>query len=104
MGQVSRAEQRADKAFEASAARVYHALMRLRRLVDALDGQGIYLKSVSIRFPNEARNEFFAVLKAATDEGNVVLFDSGFEIHDPLCSLVERLENGSAKWKEDQYG
>jgi hypothetical protein len=42
------------------------------------------------------------IVKAETPEGNIIAFHGGEDLASVVIGLVNRLDNGSIKWKEDK--
>lgn len=84
--------------------RAAEQLMRFERVAERLDDQDCWLRSITVRLPGEARNTFLAVVRADNAGAPVVSFHEGDTLLECLRGMVARLENGSVKWKDDQYG
>lgn len=60
---------------------------------------------VRVKFPEPGEGEVLIILKAHTEEGNVVSFHGGTDFASAFTGMVERLRNGSLKWRGDKpYG
>lgn len=73
-------------------------------LFDALWDKGVYIRSLRFKLPTEDDPRYLVVIKADTEQGSVVGFhgDDGFAA--TLQGTLNRLRNGSIKWKVDEYG
>lgn len=59
---------------------------------------------VTIRGPREAGDEILLVVRGiGSDGGPVVAFHSAYGLAEALLSLAARLNNGSLKWREDEF-
>lgn len=62
------------------------------------------LRGLSIRFPSPEGGEFLIVLRAFDPDGTpVVAFHSALELQEALGGLETRLDNGSLRWRPDEY-
>ena len=76
-------------------------------LSDRTDGQrhpDYTLKEVRVRAPAELSGEWLGIVKADFDGTPCIGFHGGDSLLDCLKGLASRLNNGSMKWREDQYG
>ena len=84
---------------------------RLGRAVDqiglAMGGYrdlAVEVTGLSVRAPDEARPEFFLVIRGLDAEGApVVAFHSAFSLDEAFVGLEARLLNGSLRWRVDEY-
>lgn len=64
----------------------------------------VLLTGLSMRCPLEERGEFLVVLKGEDSDGApVVGFHGAFSASEALVGAVERMNNGTIKWRIDQY-
>jgi len=77
-----------------------HAVDALQRLA----GHGIYVTGMSFRYDWETGGETLLVIRADSDEGKVVSFHGTTELYGLWQSLANRIDNGTLKWREDEYG
>jgi len=65
---------------------------------------GVELTGMSLRAPNGERGEYLAVVRALDDAGApIVAFHSAMFLADLLVGLTERLNNGSMRWRDDEF-
>lgn len=79
------------------------ALMRFEGVADRLYDQETSLLSMSIRLKGDGRADYLIVLRARYEGAAWVSFHSADTLAEAMRGMVARLENGSVKWKEDQY-
>lgn len=58
---------------------------------------------VTVRGDWDGHGEFLLVLIADTENGPKVAFHNSGDPHGMWVSLKNRIENGSLKWKDDEY-
>jgi hypothetical protein len=95
----------------ASAANYARAMVRLaesitdfERQADRLSEEDLLLTSMTVRLPGYDRTDYLLVLRGTTPQGPVVAFHNAPTLWETMEGVVNRLKNGSLKWKEDQYG
>ncbi len=78
-------------------------VLTAERVFDKLFDEGVYVRGMSIRLPNDESPEYLMVVRLDGEGGKRV----GFHSADTLLSLVvgtlRRLRSGSIKFKEDEY-
>jgi len=79
------------------------ALARIDHLVAKGLAGDIHITTIRLRAPSVEGGEWLAVVKATTENGNIVGFHGGTGLGDLVSGLANRLNNGSIKWKEDEY-
>jgi hypothetical protein len=81
------------------------ALMRLTYLMNEGLANGWELMGLSVRKPREEGQDYLITLRALSHDGQpVIAFSGGAGLGDAFVTLVNRLENGSLKWREDEFG
>lgn len=80
------------------------AVYKLQRRIETLRDDEIYVKAIRIKFSEYEGGEVMAVVTANMQSGPFVAFHGGGSLKEVLAGLSARMENGSLKWKEDQYG
>lgn len=91
------------KAANAVAERVGWTLMVADRRFEASADQGLEIVSLRVRCPTEEKDDYMVVVKARGESGNIIGFGGGLTFAEAVASTLERLFNGSIKWKEDEY-
>lgn len=62
------------------------------------------VRSIKFRSGAQPGSEWLAIITAYSPDGPVVAFHSGVGFAAVLAGLAARLQNGSLKWKVDEYG
>lgn len=62
------------------------------------------LLAVRMVCPKEDGEDWLIVVSVASSEGRQVAFHAGPDLLSAVTGLANRFQNGSLKWKEDQYG
>jgi len=100
-----KADRRAGEIEDRRRAKVARALIALGWLMERPDASGWELKGMSIRGPREGSADFLITLRALDPEGAPqVAFCGGSCIDDAVVNLQQRLDNGSLKWRPDEFG
>jgi hypothetical protein len=84
--------------------RLAEAITDFERQADRLSESDLLITSMTIRCPGFDRGDYLLVLRGTTPDGAVVAFHNAPTLWETLEGAVNRLKNGSLKWKEDQYG
>lgn len=79
------------------------AISRLERWCSTDVPEGVYVKSIRLRAPQNPEGEWLAVVSISTENGGKVGFHSAEDLTAVLSGLSNRLRNGSIKWKDDEY-
>lgn len=77
--------------------------MRFENAAERAWDNDLYLRGMTVRFPDGVRGEYLVVMKADGAQGAQVAFVSSDTLLDAIRKAVASLENGSLKWKEDKY-
>lgn len=85
------------------ALRVWEALFRLTHMEERLARQDIVLGSITLRPPSVDGGDWMSVCRVSLDGVAHVGFVSGSDVAAVFQSLINMLENGSMKWREDKY-
>jgi len=85
------------------ALRVWEALFRLTHMSERLERQDIILGSITLRPPSGDGSDWLSVCRVSLEGRPHVGFVSGSDVAAVLQSVVNMLENGTMKWREDQY-
>lgn len=84
--------------------RLAESLLRFETVADSVFDRGDELMYISCRLKGSARSEYLLVLKARIGGVPVVSFHAAETLAEALRGLIARVENGSVKWKVDEYG
>ncbi len=79
-------------------------LQDLERTADRLFEEELLVRGITIRFPEDARPEYLAVVRVEGPGGRLVAFHNAPTFIEVVVGVVNRLKNGTMKFKEDQYG
>lgn len=94
----------AQAAFERELFRVAQVWHRVDMLLDRLFENDIVVRRLSVVVPTPDRDGFTAIVTATVSGEPCVAFHGGTTFVEAMTGLLNRLENGSVKWKIDQYG
>lgn len=76
-------------------------------LSEALVGNRVLqvdIRSLSVRGPVEAGGEILIVIKGVDGEGaKLVSFHSAYSLADAIKGIASRIDNGSLRWRQDEY-
>lgn len=89
--------------FERQMVRTATQILRFERVLERLDNDGLAIRGMSVRIPGYDRADYLVVVRADAEAGPVVCFISSDTLGDVIRKTVAQLENGSAKWREDEY-
>lgn len=78
-------------------------LMRFDRLYVSHVKEGQRLVDIRLKAPPPGGSEWMVIVKMETAEGRFVTFVTGSGLMGALSVAIEKVMNGTAKWKEDQY-
>jgi len=79
-------------------------MLRFESIADRMFEEGQLLYGCSIKFKGDGRADYLLVLRMGDGSGKYVSFHSGDSLAECIRGTVARLENGSIKWKVDEYG
>lgn len=68
-----------------------------------LENRGFYVHRITMRGIEGDGGEILLILAADTDEGAFVAFHQVDSLETVWKSLTNRIENGSLKWKPDEF-
>lgn len=103
MGTNSRTNRKAEKAYEGHAQKLGQTLILSESMFDRMDERGDDVTSMSVRFPTEESDDFLVTVRMITDTDKVVGFHGGASFHEALRGTLNRLANGTMKWRHDDY-
>lgn len=103
-------EQKEFGSARASAIAYQTQMMRLGEVLSSFekrhegfgDDEG-FIKAIRFVPASPVRAENLLVITAFWDGADVVAFQRGFSLAECLQGFINRLGNGSIKWKEDEY-
>ena len=73
-----------------------------QRVSDDLPNR-VNLRQLRIKAPAQIGGEWFAVVTAYLEDAPVVAFHSGSSFVSTIEGVCNRINNGSLKWKDDEY-
>jgi hypothetical protein len=90
---------------------IQNTMLRLARPIFITSGryeeeQGLYpgIKLIKFRAPNLPGGTWLGIITANIEGEACVAFHEGDTFVESVKGLLHRLNNGSLKWKEDNYG
>ncbi len=93
---------------EASKRAAARLIMKLGSALEKLDTWTLespdderYIVGINIKVRYDSVGDVLAVVRADTANGPVVAFHTGTDVSSVVLGLVNRLDNGSLKWRED---
>lgn len=93
----------AQAAFDRELMRFAQVFYRADMILDRLFENDVVVKRIAVSMPGGEREGYMGVVTADVAGVPCVAFHGGTSLGDALKGLMERLENGSIKWKTDQY-
>ena len=95
--QTNRFEAAERQAVGQACTEISAALVGRRNLIVAIVG-------LSVRGPRHEGDEIMIVVRGVDEDGApVVAFHSGFSLGDALRGVAGRLNNGSLRWRADEF-
>jgi len=79
------------------------ALVRGSNAIGTNAERGIFIKAFRLVLKDPDLDEWLVVITASTENGQIVAFHGGTSMIEAFTSALNRLVNGSLKWKEDEY-
>lgn len=89
--------------YEAYLIKIGRSMLRTDRMCENAAADGLTVKAIRIKFPDTPGGGYLAVVTADFDGVACVAFHGGTEFHDVVTGLLNRIQNRSLKWKEDNY-
>lgn len=83
--------------------RVGEQLVRAEGLWERLDGGGLEVISMGVRLPQYVGGDYLVTVRAYKDGEAVVGFHGADTFADVARGVLARMENGSMKWRKDEY-
>lgn len=83
--------------------RAAEQLLRLDRVLERLWDEGRRVLSMSVRMPREYGDDVLVVIRCDYDGAREVAFVSSDSVLDAVRKAAASLENGSVKWRDDEY-
>lgn len=98
-------EDRAERSTSERNRRAGRALEMLGSRMSGGFNAGWEIMGLSVRKPRIEGEDFLITVRALTPDGQpVVAFSGGAFLDDAFVTLVNRIANGTLKWREDQFG
>lgn len=92
------------RAYQAELEKVGVALLQLDTAVRRYRKEGNELRDIRLKAPPEEEGEWFVIVRAVVQGDPFVGFHSAYSAGDALRGAVNRVLNGTMKWKADDYG
>lgn len=80
------------------------AIMRGNSYMEKNAEAGTYIRKISLASPWEKSGEWFVVITKYEEGMPLVAFHSADTLQQAVVGLLNRLRNGSLKWRTDEYG
>ena len=90
-------------AFQRSCLRFAGKMYRFEHLVDEWSSDDIWLKSLSVRVPMHEGGEYLITMRTTKHGSEEVAFHAGSSLWETLEGMINRMSNGSLRWKSDEY-
>lgn len=78
-------------------------LVLAEKVIDSAWDAGIYVRSLSVRLPDDESSEYRLVIRALVEGEACVAFHNGATLSDVIVGLLNRLQNRSLKFRRDEY-
>ncbi len=78
-------------------------LLGFERTLEQMFEDEMYVRGISIRFPEDDRPEYLAVVRVDGADGKQVAFHSAPTIMELIVGVAKRMSNKSMKYREDEY-
>lgn len=76
---------------------------RADKLIERLDEADVWVHDLRFKAPDSEHGEWFVIVRATVSQKRCVGFHAGVSFQEALRGTLARLQNGSMKWKDDQY-
>lgn len=83
--------------------RVAEMLYRSEHILDVSFEHEIVVTAFRVTTPANGRDGYMGVVSALVDGAPCVAFHGAESLHEAFIGCLQRLENRSLKWKEDQW-
>lgn len=93
----------AQVAFDKQMAMMGQKIARFEEMCERYDDNDVFLRNMTVRFPDMMNSEYMIVIRCETPAGKMVAFQGGATLTEALTGLLNRMGNGSLEFKEDKY-
>lgn len=83
--------------------RLGYALLSTNRWLDGERAQGVYIMSLKVRMPTEDHPECLVIVSAFKEGLRLVGFNTSDSPAEAIKGAIQRIENGTMVWREDNY-
>lgn len=90
-------------AYERQMVRMAQQFVRFDMMLERLFEDDIEVYGMSIKVPVSEGEDYFVVVRARVGNDRKVGFGNGASFAEALRGTLARIENGSMRWKDDQY-
>lgn len=90
-------------AYERQMVRMAQQLVRFDTILERLFDDDTEIKGMSIKVPNAEGEDYFVVVRARIGNDAMVGFNSDATFAGALRGTLARIENGSMRWRLDDY-
>lgn len=91
-------------AFQRQMLRMAEQYLRFEQVGSRLWSEDVELRNITVRMPKAAGGEYLVVVRADVNDSACVAFESADTFAEVVRRVLAKLENGTVKWKDDQYG
>jgi hypothetical protein len=79
------------------------AVLLFERVADRMFEEDTEITGISIRMPTLDKGEYLMIVRAREGNRQIVAFHSAPTLFELVAGTVQRLQNKSLKWKDDEY-
>jgi hypothetical protein len=90
-------------AYERQMVRMAQQFVRFDTMIERLFDNDMEISGMSIRVPSGEGEDYFVVVRARIGNDAKVGFNSDATFAGALRGTLARIENGSMRWKDDDY-
>lgn len=100
---TTRAEQKANRTVEHLAQQIGMSVLNFERRIEQMSDAGVTVRGMAVRLPTEEKPDYLITVRADGENAAMVAFSGGLTLAEVLRGTIERMGNGSLKWREDEY-
>ena len=91
------------RSYEQAMLKVGQLIHRLDAYIDAYAEDEVFVRGLTVRVPQEIGEDVFITVRADVAGKPMVAFHGGATFAESLTGLINRFQNRSLRWKDDQY-
>lgn len=92
------------EAYSRAMIRASEQIMRFERIQTKALDQGVAITHINVKLADVPGANHLVIIKGYNEDGKFVGFAQGDTVLEAIRTAIASLENGSMKFKEDQYG